>query len=46
MCANSQLTNLTYLVNIILLSACREFDGKDQRRERAGGKGIEERKGK
>lgn len=46
MCANSQLPDLTHLVNIILLSACREFDGKDQRRERAGGKEQKEERGK
>lgn len=40
------MPDLAYLVKIILLSACREFDGKDQRREKAGGKGMEERKGK
>jgi len=46
MYANSQLPDLTHLVKRILLFACREFDGKDQRRERGGGKGMEERKGK
>lgn len=46
MYANSQLPDRTCLVKITLLSACREFDGKDQRREIAGGKGMEEGKGK
>lgn len=46
MYANSQLPDCTYLVKIILLSACREFDGKDQRREVTGGKKMEEGKGK
>lgn len=35
MCANSQLPCLTQLVKIILLSAWKESDGKDQRRKKS-----------
>lgn len=35
MCANSQLPRLTQLVKIILLSAWKESDGKDQRRKKS-----------
>lgn len=37
MCANSQLPGLTQLVKIILLSAWKESDGKDQRRKKSRG---------
>lgn len=47
MCANSQLPGLTQLVKIILLSAWKESDGKDQRRKKEQrGEGIGERENK
>lgn len=48
MCANSQLPGVSNLtVKMILLSAWRESDGKDQRREKSRGeKEWEEGKGK
>lgn len=46
MYANSQMPDVTYVVKIILLSACKEFNRKVQRKEKAGGKGMKERKGK